>query len=106
MISTWEEAKERFDTIKDHKPRAVKKLNELGEILASAYRMNPQKADEMWQYIIDLNVADNEAFAKYYVTQVFNRMTDLLSDDECADYITLSKERVYLLFKYKSTYDI
>lgn len=53
MITTMNEIEQRFDAIKDHKPKASKKLNELGEILASAYKINPDRADEMWQYLVD-----------------------------------------------------
>ena len=61
MINILNEIQERFDKIKDHKPKATKKLSELGDILASAYNISPEVADEMWQYIIDLNVSeDNE----------------------------------------------
>ena len=44
MIGEWREINDRFDAIKDHKPKAAKKLNELGEILASAYELDPDAA--------------------------------------------------------------
>ena len=40
MIKDWSEIQERYDAIKDHKPRASKKLNELGDILSSAYMID------------------------------------------------------------------
>ena len=52
MIKDWSEIQERYDAIKDHKPRASKKLNELGDILSSAYAIDPDEADQMWQYIV------------------------------------------------------
>ena len=58
------EIEERFEKIKDHKPKATKKLNELGDILASAYKLDANRANEMWQYIVNLNVADDIANAK------------------------------------------
>ena len=67
MITTMNEIEQRFDAIKDHKPKASKKLNELGEILASAYKINPDRADEMWQYLVELNVRDDEKNAKFYI---------------------------------------
>ena len=72
MINQMYEVEERFEKIKDHKPKASKKLNELGEILASAYRLDPRRADQMWQYIVDLNISDNIGNAKFYIAQVFN----------------------------------
>ena len=40
MINTLQEIQDRFEKIKDHKPKASKKLNELGDILASAKLAN------------------------------------------------------------------
>lgn len=100
MISTWEEIYSRYDAIKDHKPRATKKLNELGEILASAYRLNPHRADEMWQYLIELNIKDNITFAKFYIAQVFNKLTEQLSFEEATDYVSMRPERVRLMLIY------
>ena len=40
MITTMNEIEQRFDAIKDHKPKASKKLNELGECL---WYLNPFK---------------------------------------------------------------
>ena len=56
--------------------------NELGDILASAYKISSKLADEMWQYIVDLNVDDDVANAKFYVAQVFNKISDRLSPEE------------------------
>ena len=82
MINTLQEIQDRFEKIKDHKPKASKKLNELGDILASAYKISSELADEMWQYIVDLNVDDDVANAKFYVAQVFNKISDRPSPEE------------------------
>lgn len=95
MISTMQEIQERFNKIKDHKPKASKKLNELGEILASAYRIDANIADEMWQYIVDLNVTENISNAKFYIAQVFYKITERLSNEEATCLITMSPDRVY-----------
>lgn len=100
MITTWEEINSRYDAIKDHKPRASKKLKELGEILASAYKLNPQRADEMWQYIIELNVKDNIKFSKFYIAQVYNKLTNNLPSGEAAEFVTMRPERVRLMLIY------
>lgn len=100
MIKTLKEVKERFDRIKDHKPKATKKLNELGEILASAYKFNADIADEMWQYLVALNVSDNPANAKFYIAQVFNKLTNLLEPEEATELLALTPERVQLLVLY------
>lgn len=52
MMKNWDEIQKRYNAIKDHKPKAVKKLNELGEILSSAYAIDTKAASNMWQYII------------------------------------------------------
>ena len=97
MINTMQEVEERFAKIKDHKPKASKKLNELGDILASAYKIYPERADEMWQYIVDLNVSDSTANAKFYIAQVFNKLIDRLSPEEATELITMTPERVQLM---------
>lgn len=94
------EIEERFSKIKNHKPKASKKLNELGDILASAYKIYPERADEMWQYIVDLNVRDNSANAKFYIAQVFNKLIDRLPPEEATELITMTSERVQLMVMY------
>lgn len=100
MITTMNEIEQRFDAIKDHKPKASKKLNELGEILASAYKINPDRADEMWQYLVELNVRDDEKNAKFYIAQVFNKVKGLIPADEATDFIMMTPERVEMMLLY------
>lgn len=100
MITTMNEIEQRFDAIKDHKPKASKKLNELGEILASAYKINPDRADEMWQYLVELNVRDDEKNAKFYIAQVFNKVKGLILADEATDLIMMTPERVEMMLLY------
>lgn len=100
MIETLEEINERFNLIKNDRPKATKKLNELGDILASAYRINPELADEMWQYIIDLNTSDNISNIKFYVAQIFSKIMDRLSMDEATSFISMSPERVKYMILY------
>ena len=100
MITSLQEITERFEKIKNHKPKASKKLNELGDILASAYRLDAELASQMWQYIVDLNTTDNIANSKFYVAQVFNKISDRLSPEEATSLITMFPERVRLLVLY------
>lgn len=97
MIDSMYEIEERFEKIKDHKPKASKKLNELGDIIASAYRIDADRADEMWQYLVDLNIADDIANSKFYIAQVFNKLIDRLKPEEATDLITMTPERVRLM---------
>lgn len=101
MITTMNEIEQRFDAIKDHKPKASKKLNELREILASAYKINPDRADEMWQYLVELNVKDDEKNAKFYIAQVFNKVKGLIPADEATDLIMMTPERVEMMLLYR-----
>lgn len=100
MIKSWSEIQSRYDAIKDHKPRATKKLNELGDILSSAYAQDPDEADSMWQYIVDLNVADDITFSKFYIAQVFNKLTDRMKPEEATAFLTMTPERVQLMINY------
>lgn len=99
MIENWEEIEDRFNKIKDHKPKATKKLNELGDILASAYLINPDKAIYMWDYIVDLNTKEDLDNAKFYVAQVFNKILGRLDKIQAARFIIKSENIVTLFFK-------
>ena len=100
MINTSQEIQERFDKIKDHKPKASKKLSELGDILASAYKISPDLANEMWQYIINLNIADDISNAKFYIAQVFSKITDNLSPEDATSFVSMNPERIRLMILY------
>ncbi|WP_164121104.1 hypothetical protein [Sharpea azabuensis] len=100
MIKSLAEIRERFDKIKDHKPKATKKLNELGIILASAYTIDINVADEMWQYLIELNVSNNPSNAKFYIAQVFNKLTKLLEPEEATELLAFTPKRVELMILY------
>ena len=50
---TYEYAIERFKIIKDEKIRTTLHLQELENILICVYKQNEEKADEMWQYLVD-----------------------------------------------------
>ena len=100
MIASWDEINRRYDAIKDHKPRATKKLKEIGEILASSYQLDPYRADEMWQYIIELNIQDDVTFSKFYIAQVFSKINALLPDGKAVDLLSMRPERVRLMFLY------
>ncbi len=104
MVKTLLEAEKQFYELKDHKPKATKKLNQLGDILACTYKTNPERADEMWQYLVDLNVKNGDVSnAKFYIAQIFNKLTDRLTVGEATDFITLSPERVSLMLFYGYT---
>lgn len=97
MYKNMEEVKLKFDLIKDHKPRATKKLNELGDILSSAYVINPVIANEMWQYIIDLNISDDISFSKFYIAQVFNKLTTKMKPKDATEFLAMNPTRVRLM---------
>lgn len=100
MIKNWNEIQKRFDAIKDHKPRANSKLNELGEVLSSAYSINPTKANEMWQYIIDLNTEDDLSYSKFYIGQVFNKLYEKMKPGDAAQFICLNPNRVKMMLEH------
>ena len=100
IITTMNEIEQRFDAIKDHKPKSPKKLSELGEILSSAYKLNPDRADEMWQYLVELNVRENVNNAKFYIAQVFKKVRNLISAEDATDFIMMTPERVKLMLLY------
>lgn len=99
MDESMQDLESRFDKIKNHKPRAPKKLAELGDLLARVFKINPQRANEMWDYITVLNISDDISYAKYYVAQVFMKLSEKLTDSELAFFVTLSPDRMGLMIK-------
>lgn len=100
MLQTWKEIVESFNRLKDHKPRSPKKLKELGELLASAYVKLPDKANEMWKYIVNLNTADNIGYAQYYVAQVYRKLVFELGPAQATKFLAMDCQRIHLLFHY------
>lgn len=100
MIKDWSTIQERYDAIKDHKPRASKKLNELGDILSSAYAIDSNEADRMWQYVVDLNVADDIVYSKFYIAQVFNKLTDRMKPEDATAFLTMNPKRLQMMIMY------
>ncbi len=100
MLKDWNEIQERYDAIKNHKPRASKKINELGEILSSAYAQDPEKADEMWQYIVDLNIADDVSYSKFYIASVFNNLYKRMKPEDAVTFLSMNPERVRMMLVY------
>ena len=96
-MTTLQEIQERFNKIKDNKSKTTKKVTEFGEIFASAYRIDADIADEMWQYLVDANVKDTPENAKFYIAQVFYQLTNQLSDEEASELLALTPERVELM---------
>ncbi len=100
IIKNWSDIQERFEKIKDDKPRASKKLNELGDILSSAYLLDPDAANDMWQYIVDLNVSDDISYSKFYIAQVFNKIRERLKPEEATNFVGMNPERLRLMIMY------
>lgn len=97
MIQTWSEVMSRYQALKPTS-RAAKNLNEWGEIFASAYRLDTNRANELWQQLIDLNIRSDLTYAKYFVAQIFNKITDHLELHESAEFLYMNPARVTLLF--------
>ncbi len=93
--------KQRFDAIKNHKPRVANKLNEIGDILSAEYYINPDEASEMWQYIIDLNISDDVKYSKFYISQIFSKLLQKMNNSEDAIILlNMYPMRLPLLIQY------
>lgn len=96
-IEDSEEIESRFDTIKDHRPKAAKKLAEIGNLLASEYLIDPERANQMWLYLTDLNLDGDPKAAKYYVAQVFMKIVERLPKQDAAILIAMDPHRIETL---------
>lgn len=100
MHDSMLELEKRFEKIKDHKPQRATKLSELGYILANVYHLNPNRANEMWQYLVELNVTEKISSSKFYIAQIFGKIEELLSPEEATNLISMVPERVELFVNY------
>lgn len=91
------EIESRFDALKDHKPKAAKKLAVIGDLLASEYLLEPERANEMWLYLTDLNLDGDSKTAKFYVTQVFMKLVERLRARDAASLIAMDPSRIETL---------
>lgn len=96
-IEDSEEIESRFDAIKDHRPKAAKKLAEIGDLLASEYLIDPERANQMWLYLTDLNLDGDPKAAKYYVAQVFMKIVERLPKQDAAILIAMDPHRIETL---------
>jgi len=99
MKITWDEVKARYAALKPTS-RAAKNLNEWGDVLSAAYTLDPAEASLMWQRIIDMNVSTDVAYAKYFVAQIFNKLTDRMDLSESVRFLLLDESRLPLLFMH------
>ena len=91
---TYEYAIERFKIIKDEKIRTTLHLQELENILICVYKQNEEKADEMWQYLVDKY--DDVNSRRYYVIRLFKILS--LPYDLKWKFISMHKKRIEILF--------
>ena len=103
MLHTWESIIQKYNSI-GHTSRATKNLEEWGELFASAYIVNADKADKLWQELIELNVATDEKFAKYFVAQIFNAIISRLDAEDAIAFLIRNEKRLALFLQYKCGY--
>ncbi|MDO4486398.1 MAG: tellurite resistance TerB C-terminal domain-containing protein [Bacillota bacterium] len=99
MLKSWQEVEKRYSELKPTS-RAAKNLKVWGEIFASAYKLDPNRANELWQNLIELNIENDKTYAKYFVAQIFNKIIDHLNVPDSVDFIFMNRKRVTLLFLY------
>lgn len=97
MIETFPEVEAQYNSLKPTS-RAAKNLSIWGLVLASAYKLDREKANTMWQHIIDINITNDIAFAKYFVAQIFNKLTDQLDESDAVEFLLMDESRLPLLF--------
>lgn len=97
MINNWHEIEKTYNSL-NHTSRSSQNLSVWGELFASAYKLNPDKADQMWQNIIDLNVSNDITYAKYFVGQIFKKIVDELHAAKATEFLLMNDQRLELLF--------
>ena len=87
-----------FNKIKDKLHPNTNKNNEFVRVLAAVYKLDPNKADEMWQYVVEQNekVASNASARNIYL--VYNKLFECLTIEDSGNLICMNSERVRILF--------
>lgn len=97
MINNWNEIEKTYNSL-NHTSRSAQNLSVWGEVFASAYKLNPDKASQMWQDIIELNTANNIEYARYFVGQIFKKIVDQLRATRATEFLLMNSSRQELLF--------
>lgn len=97
MINNWNEIEKTYNSL-NHTSRSAQNLSVWGEVFASAYKLNPDKANQMWQNIIELNTANNIEYARYFVGQIFKKIVDQLRATRATEFLLMNSSRQELLF--------
>ena len=99
LIGELSVIKERFDSIKTHRPKATKKLKELGILIGSAYKINPAMASEMWEYLIDLNVKENPDNTTFYILSVARKLFQVIGVEDTVDLVPDCRNKANIAIK-------
>lgn len=97
MINNWNEIEKTYNSL-NHTSRSSQNLSVWGEVFASAYKLNPDKASQMWQNIIELNTANSIEYARYFVGQIFKKIVDQLRATKATEFLLMNNSRLELLF--------
>ena len=97
----WDTIQKKYDDIKNDTSNDDKVLRELGEILASAYKIDKKKASDMWQDIIETKIDEDKENVEFYIVYIFkNIISRRLDYKESAEFISLDSNRMKLFTLY------
>lgn len=103
MLHTWNDIIDVYNSL-SHTSKSNNNLPVWGEIFASAFVLNPQKADLLWQELIDKNVSVDEKYSKYFIAQIFNAIINHLSIEDAIALLVKNARRRALFLKYRCGY--
>ena len=103
MLKDWESVIKKYNSM-NHTSKSHLYLDDWGDILSAAYTLNAEKGSRMWQDLIELNVAKDEKYAKYYVAQIFNSIIDHLDSDDAIAFLVMNEQRLALFTRYRCNY--
>lgn len=103
MLHTWNDIIDTYNSL-SHTAKSNKNLPIWGEVFASAFVLNPQKADTLWQELIEKNVSIDEKYSKYFIAQVFNSIINHLSIEDAIALLVRNERRRSLFIKHRCAY--
>ena len=100
MLRNWEAVIQAYNST-PHASRATKYLATWGEIFASAYKINPSKASDLWQDLIEENLATTEEFkvVDFYFIKINNAILRVLDIEYAMDLLSFDEKRTKMVIE-------
>ncbi len=99
-IQTIAELELKFENLKNKLHPKTMLNNAFVNILSAMYRIDQERASQMWQYVVDQNSISAESDAARNIRLVYTKLIDSLSRSDAARFLSMQNDRVKIMFLY------